>query len=59
MGSLSIRGLDEGRAGTEFFDRTQADAVGLAQGAIDGPGFGDTHLGTADQGETFEGSASP
>jgi hypothetical protein len=29
----------------ELFKRAQANAVGLAQGSIDGPGFGHAHLG--------------
>jgi hypothetical protein len=29
----------------ELFERTQANAVSLAQGAIDGAGFGHAHLG--------------
>jgi len=29
----------------ELFERAQANAVGLAQGAIDGAGFGHAHLG--------------
>ena len=34
----------------EFLDRTEADAVGFAEGAVDGAGFGDAHLGAVDQG---------
>jgi hypothetical protein len=55
VGSGSIRGLDEGTAGAELFDRAQTDAVGLAQGAIDGSSLGDAHLGTADQGRDVRG----
>ena len=31
--------------GRQFFKRTEGDAIGLAQGAIDGAGFGHAHLG--------------
>jgi len=31
--------------GGKLFERAQADAVGFAQGAIDGAGFGHAHLG--------------
>ena len=34
----------------EFLDRAEADAVGFAEGAVDGAGFGDAHLGAVDQG---------
>ncbi len=33
----------------DFLDRADADAVGFAQSAIDGPGFRHTHLSTVDQ----------
>jgi hypothetical protein len=55
MGSISIRRLDERRTGTEFFDRTQTDAVGLAKGAVDGSCLGDAHLGTTDEGRDVRG----
>src|SRR4029077_9394987 len=32
-----------------LFDRADADAVGLSQGAVDSPGLGHPHLGAADQ----------
>ena len=38
-----------GREPTEFLDRAEADAVGFAESAIDGPGFGDAHFGAADK----------
>jgi hypothetical protein len=31
--------------GRELFERAQANAVGLAQGSIDGAGFGHAHFG--------------
>jgi hypothetical protein len=34
----------------DFLDRADADAVGLAQGPVDRPGFGHAHLGAVDQG---------
>ena len=34
----------------DLLDRADADAVGLAQGAVDRPGFGHAHLGAVDQG---------
>ena len=34
----------------EFFDRAEADAIGLAEGAVDGAGLGDAHFGSVDQG---------
>jgi hypothetical protein len=38
------------RGPTEFLNRTEPDAVGLAEGAVDGSCFGDAHLGAVDQG---------
>ena len=35
--------------GPDFLDRADADAVGLAQGAIDGPSFRHAHLGAVDK----------
>jgi hypothetical protein len=35
--------------GTDLLDRADADAVGLAEGAIDCPGLGHAHLGPADE----------
>src|ERR1019366_9430679 len=34
---------------SDLFDRADSDAIRLAQSAIDGSGFGDPHLGAADQ----------
>jgi hypothetical protein len=47
-----MRSVRAGRAwrATEFFNRAEANAVGLAEGAVDGAGFGDAHLGAVDQG---------
>lgn len=49
----STRSLSDRRRGrrdvAEFFDRTQADAVGFAQGATDGPGFRNAHFCPADE----------
>ena len=35
--------------GPDLFDRADADAVSLSQGAIDGPGFSHSHFGTVDK----------
>jgi len=37
------------REGPDLFDRAEARATGLAQGAVDSPGFRHAHLGTTDQ----------
>jgi hypothetical protein len=34
----------------KFLDRTEANPIGLAEGPVDGSGFGDTHLGAVDHG---------
>jgi hypothetical protein len=34
----------------ELLDRTEPDAIGLAERTIDGAGFGDAHLGAVDHG---------
>jgi len=40
----------------ELFDRAEGNAVGLAQGTIDGAGFGHAHLGVVeDQGRNIPG----
>ena len=43
--------LDFDRSGETayFFDRAEANAVGLAECAVDGSGLGDSHLGAADK----------
>jgi len=46
---LATRSWHGRRERSELFDRAQADSVGFAEGAIDGPGLGDAHLGPADQ----------
>ena len=33
----------------KFLDRAEADAIGFAEGSVDGASFGDTHLGAADE----------
>ncbi len=33
----------------DLLNRAQPDAIGLAEGTVDGPGLSHTHLGTADQ----------
>lgn len=48
-------GIDRRSEGSQFFDRAEADAVSLAQGAVDSPGFRHAHLGTADQGRDVRG----
>jgi hypothetical protein len=35
--------------GTDLLDRADADAVGLAEGAVDGTGFGHAHLGAVNE----------
>ena len=47
-----IRSVRAGRPRrpAEFLDRAEADAVGLAEGAVDGAGLGDAHLGAVDKG---------
>jgi len=46
QGPPELRNLLGGeRPGGKLFDRTEGYAVGLAQGAIDGAGFGHAHLG--------------
>jgi len=42
--------LCRARGPAKFFDRTEANAVGLAESAVDGTGFSDAHFGAADQG---------
>jgi hypothetical protein len=44
--SVSTRGP---RGPAEFFDRAEANAIGLAEGAIDSAGFGYAHLTAADK----------
>ena len=42
--------------GRKFFEGTEADAIGLTEGAIDGSGFGHTHFGVVeDQGRDVPG----
>jgi len=42
--------------GRKLFERAQGDAVGLAEGAIDGTGFGHAHFGVVeDQGRNIAG----
>jgi hypothetical protein len=52
-GSLGLNGW-AGRIGSrspaEFLDRTEPDAIGFSEGAVDGASFGDAHLGAVDQG---------
>ena len=43
----SIRPLRSGRP-AQFFYRTKANAIGFAEGAIDGTSLGDAHLGAVD-----------
>jgi len=50
-GGLALIGRSGGvrsRGPAKFLDRTQPNAVGLAEGAVDGAGFGDAHFGTVD-----------
>ena len=35
--------------GPDLLNRAQPDALGLAEGTVDGPGLSHAHLGTADQ----------
>ena len=43
------------RRPTEFLDRAEADAVGLAEGAVDGARFCDPHLRAVDRGRYVGG----
>jgi hypothetical protein len=43
----------------KLFERTESDAVGLAEGAVDGAGFGDAHLGAVDQRRNVGGGGVP
>ena len=57
-GSLAL--IDRSRCASsgspaELLDRTEPDAVGLAEGAVDCAGFCDAHLGTVDQGRDIGG----
>ena len=49
IGVLGRKLLIRTRDRPDLLDRADADAIGLAQGAIDCPGFGHAHLGPADQ----------
>jgi hypothetical protein len=49
FGLIEWSGCRGSRSPAEFLDRTEADAVGLAEGTVDGSRFGDTHLGAVDQ----------
>jgi len=52
-GNLALIGRSRcARSGgpAEFFDRTEPDAVSLAEGAVDSSSFGHAHLGTVNQG---------
>src|SRR5579863_509453 len=37
--------LQPSRGGTNFFDRTESDAISLPEGTVHGPCLGDAHLG--------------
>jgi hypothetical protein len=42
--------------GRKLFERTEGDAIGLSEGAIDGTGFGHAHFGVVeDQGRDIAG----
>ena len=51
-GSLTLigecRGVGPGSP-AKFLDRSESDAVGFSEGAVDGAGFGDAHLGAVYQ----------
>jgi hypothetical protein len=52
-GNFALIGCDRvigSRSPAEFLDRAEPDAIGFAEGAVDGASFGDSHLGTVDQG---------
>jgi hypothetical protein len=61
-GGLSLIGR-AGRVGpggpAGFLYRTEPDSIGLAEGAVDGTGFGDAHLGAVDQGRDVGGIGVP
>jgi hypothetical protein len=48
-------GICRARGPTELLDRTEADAIGLAEGAVDGTSFGHAHLSATDQGRNVRG----
>jgi hypothetical protein len=52
-------GLRRLREGSDFLNRTDADAVGFAERAVDSSGFCHAHFSAVDGNETLEGSASP
>ena len=43
----------------DLLDRTDADAVSLAEGPVDRPGFRHPHLGAVDQGRDIGGIGIP
>jgi len=49
-GVMVARRVRIGRQGPQLLDRTKTNAVGLAQGAVDGARYGDAHLRAVDQG---------
>src|SRR3989442_11555503 len=51
---LAVRMCRLGK-GTNLLDRTDADAVGLAQGPVDRPGLRHPHFGAVDQGRNIRG----
>jgi len=44
-----------GRSPAKFLDRAEPDAVGLAEGAVNGASFGNAHLGAVDKGRDVGG----
>jgi len=49
QGPAQLRDLPRGqRPGWQLFQGAESDAIGLAQGAIDGSGFGHAHLGVVE-----------
>jgi len=43
----AVPGINRSRGTPDFFDRAEANAVGLAECAVDGSGLGDSHFGAA------------
>ena len=45
----AVAGVNRSGGTTDFFDRAETNAIGLAECAVDGSGFGDSHLGATHQ----------
>jgi len=47
------------RSRAKFLNRAEADAVGLAEGSVDGTSFGDADFGAVNQGRDVGGMGVP